>query len=89
MRCAHVVVGTNTRGVVMGKNDESFFDIGYLQFSCQRDSFSENGQEYWYPWIENGFVFEDKGYRTAEACEAAMRKQIKADLKSMLKELQE
>jgi hypothetical protein len=71
------------------KNDDRNFWVGYLQFSCHRDNLSDNNQEYWYPWSENGFEFEDKGYRTAEACELAMRRQLKIDMRNMLKELRE
>lgn len=74
----------------MKHNDRHFFELGDCQFACVYDGYLKQ-QGYWYPqWHNYNDIFNidyNKGFRTAKACEAYMRKQIYKFCKQVIKEM--
>jgi len=68
---------------------DHYFDIAGDQFHCSlEDEYSKNHIPYWSPWCNSGFgIDHHKCFKTPEACEKYMRKQVKITCKLYLRDL--
>jgi len=74
----------------MNKQFHNFW-IGTEIFSCSLESnYSDNGQSYWMPDDDSDFrIDHTKCFRTKEACETYMRKEVEKTCRYILKHLKE
>jgi len=72
----------------MISEDTHYFYIADLQFKCDREQWGLNGHMHWLPSVDinsDWGIDSHKAFRTKEACEKYIRKQVIRTAKEILK----